>query len=71
MEQKNNAALQLVFALGAYCPRVKVQNELAFELERQRAKRRKRPLAGRGNYGANLMAYFDDKRKLKMIKDGK
>lgn len=57
-----NTALSLVVALGAYCPRVKLSNEKTLELEREKANRRTRPLIGRGNYGKNLMAHFDEKR---------
>jgi hypothetical protein len=64
-EYKMTTALGLVIALGAYCPFVKIQNELAFNLEIQRAKRRKRPMAGRGNYGASLQFHFDETRAAK------
>ena len=59
---KPNVAVQLILALGAYKPVVTIQNELAFTLERLRAKRHKRPMTGRGNYGASLKVYFDEKR---------
>jgi hypothetical protein len=67
MEQ-DNVAVQLVVALGAYCPKVKIHNPVMFDVERQRAKRRTRPLTGRGNYGKNLMAHFDEKRFNEMKK---
>jgi hypothetical protein len=58
-----NTALSLVVALGAYCPRVKLSNEKALATEKAKAKRRTRPLIGRGNYGKSLIAHFDSKRK--------
>lgn len=57
-----NTAISLLVSLGAYCPTVKLTNEKRFEIEKSAAKRRKRPITGRGNYGKNLMAYFDKKR---------
>jgi hypothetical protein len=58
-----NAATQIVAMLGAYCPRVKLSDEKALEIEKAKAKRRTRPMIGRGKYGENLMAHFDLKRK--------
>lgn len=60
--QKPNAAVQLLLALGAYKPTVTIQNELAFTMEKLRAKRHKRPMTGRGNTAAFLKEYFDEKR---------
>ncbi len=60
--EKMNAALSLVVALGAYCPIVKLTHEKSLEIEKAKAKRRTRPLTGRGNYGKNLMAHFDNER---------
>lgn len=62
-QQKKNMALYIVMALGAYCPRVKIgQDELSFNLQKLAAKRRKRPLLGRGFYGEGLRAHFARKR---------
>lgn len=60
--KQDNLAVMLVKALGAYCPKVKIQDEITFYIEKHRAKRRKRMLTNRGNYGKNLMAHFDEKR---------
>lgn len=57
-----NTALSLVVALGAYCPRVKLSDEKTLAMEKAKAKRRTRPMIGRGNYGKNLMAHFDELR---------
>lgn len=54
-----NTALSLVVALGAYCPRVKLSDEKTLALEKAKAKRRTRPMTGRGSYGKTLMAHFD------------
>lgn len=63
-QPKMNTALSLVVALGAYCPTVKLSASPEVLAREQMAnKRRKRPLIGRGNYGANLMHHFDQKRK--------
>lgn len=60
--EKSSLALRIIIALGAYCPKVKLQNPLTFEIEQMRNKRRKRPLTGRGKYGVGLMAHFANKR---------
>lgn len=57
-----NRALQIVVALGAYCPTVKLSNPIAFAQAQMAAKRRTRPMKGRGSYGKNLRAYFDSVR---------
>lgn len=54
-----NAALQIVVALGAYCPRVKLSNEEALAKAHAAAKRRTRSMIGRGDYGKNMRARFD------------
>lgn len=58
-----NVALKIVVMLGAYCPRVKLSDEKTLAIQQAKEKRRKRPMLGRGNYGENLRAHFDLKRK--------
>jgi len=60
--EEMNLALRLVVALGAYCPRVKITDPDIFAANLLKQKRRTRPLIGRGNYGKNLMSYFDQKK---------
>lgn len=61
--KEKNLALSLILALRAYKPKVTIENELQFTLQQLRAKRRTRPLTGRGHYGRNLQAHFDSLRK--------
>lgn len=58
----SNLAIALVNALGAYCPKVKIQDEASFYIQRARERRQKRPLTGRGNYGEGLRAHFANER---------
>lgn len=60
--QGSNLAIALVQALGAYCPKVKIQDELSFNLQIQRAKRRTRPLSGRGYYSEFLRSHFAEQQ---------
>lgn len=55
-------ALRLVVGLGAYCPYVKLSEETALAAATAKAKRRTRPLLGRGGFGKNLVAMFAKKR---------
>lgn len=57
-----NAALKIVVALGAYCPRVTITDPEQLAKQIAAGKRRKRPLTGRGGYGKSLMAHFDRQR---------
>jgi hypothetical protein len=62
-KQDMNTALSLVVALGAYCPRVKSVGDEKTLLEMQmKAKRRTRPMIGRGTTSKFLMAHFAEKR---------
>lgn len=61
-EPKQTLAVRIVAALGAYCPKVKLFDEKILAREAMVNKRRKRPMLGRGNYGRDLMAYFDSVR---------
>ena len=58
---KVNMAVVILTSLRAYKPKVTVQDELTFTLERLRAKRRTRPMAGRGSWGKFLKEHFDRK----------
>lgn len=60
---KANAAVQILVMLGAYCPRVKITDPVLFHHQQNAAKRRTRPMVGRGNYGRNIRALFDSNRK--------
>lgn len=57
-----NAAQKILVHLGAYATPAGLMDEKAQAAVRDRAKRRTRPLLGRGNYGRNLMAHFDRRR---------
>lgn len=60
MQPKMNTALSLVVAVGN---RIVLDGPRDAVLAREPManKRRKRPLTGRGKYGANLMAHFERK----------
>lgn len=61
-EKKMNAAVSLLAALNVYNLMLRPSDEKSIAAAKAVAKRRKRPMIGRGNYGKNLMAHFDGKR---------
>lgn len=64
-KQEMSTALSLIVSLGAYCPRVKLPDEKIMAVSAAKAKRRTRPLIGRGKYGLSLQSHFD----LKLMKE--
>lgn len=67
--QQINTAVNLLFYLGAYSVNNLVAN--VSQWQKDAAKRRTRPMKGRGNFGATLKAHFDSAivRVKKHIKD--
>ena len=70
-QKKHSLALRIIAAMGAYKPRVTIMNPDTLEQMRLDAKRRRRPLTGRGNYGVNLMSKFADLRDAKRRAGGR
>lgn len=59
--RSRSIGLAILAALGAYVPRVKMIDPVTEAEALHKRKRRNRPLMGRGNYGRNLKAHFDQR----------